>query len=74
MGALLNGARLHLVDKLTLLDPVLFESALQQHDITTLWLTSPLFTQFAQHKPNMFRNVSYLIVGGDVLSRNIFSR
>ncbi|MEK4077793.1 amino acid adenylation domain-containing protein [Paenibacillus sp. FSL M7-0656] len=67
-GALLNGARLHLVDKLTLLDPVLFESALQQHDITTLWLTSPLFTQFAQHKPNMFRNVSYLIVGGDVLS------
>lgn len=67
-GALLNGARLHLVDKLTLLDPVLFESALQQHDITTLWLTSPLFTQFAQHKPSMFRSVNYLIVGGDVLS------
>ncbi|WP_272037596.1 non-ribosomal peptide synthetase [Paenibacillus sp. JJ-100] len=67
-GALLNGARLHLVDKLTLLDPDLFESALQQQEITTLWLTSPLFTQFAQHKPSMFRSVSYLIVGGDVLS------
>ncbi|WP_460320745.1 amino acid adenylation domain-containing protein [Paenibacillus sp. YSY-4.3] len=67
-GALLNGARLYLVDKFTLLDPIRVESVLQQHRITTLWLTSPLFTQFAQQKPDMFRTVSYLIVGGDILS------
>src|SRR5690606_18294381 len=67
-GALLNGARLYLVDKFTLLDPIRVESVLQQHRITMLWLTSPLFTQFAQQKPDMFRTVSYLIVGGDILS------
>ncbi|OAB38378.1 non-ribosomal peptide synthetase [Paenibacillus glacialis] len=67
-GALLNGARLYLVDKFTLLDPVRVESVIQQNNITTLWLTSPLFTQFAQQKPDMFRTVRYLIVGGDVLS------
>ncbi|HEY2491658.1 MAG TPA: amino acid adenylation domain-containing protein [Paenibacillus sp.] len=67
-GALLNGARLYLVDKFTLLDPIRVESVIQQNNITTLWLTSPLFTQFAQQKPDMFRTVRYLIVGGDVLS------
>ncbi|MDR0268640.1 non-ribosomal peptide synthetase [Paenibacillus sp.] len=67
-GALLNGARLYLVDKFTLLDTVKLETVLRQHRITALWLTSPLFTQFAQQKPDMFRTVNYLIVGGDILS------
>ncbi|WP_213506768.1 non-ribosomal peptide synthetase [Paenibacillus faecis] len=67
-GALLNGARLYLVDKFTLLDPERLETMLRKYHITALWLTSPLFTQFAQHNPDMFSSVSYLIVGGDVLS------
>lgn len=67
-GALLNGAGLYLIDKFTLLDPIKLETVLREKRITMLWLTSPLFTQFAQQKPDMFRSVQYLIVGGDILS------
>lgn len=67
-GALLNGSSLYLIDKFTLLDPEKLEAVLREKQITMLWLTSPLFTQFAQQKPDMFNTVNYLIVGGDILS------
>ena len=67
-GAMLNGASLHIADKHTLLDSGKLEVFLRTHDITVMWLTSPLFNQLSQGKPGMFSGVRHLVVGGDVLS------
>ena len=67
-GALLNGGSLYIVDKQVLLDPDSLCNDLIKNKITTLWLTSALFTFMAEKKPEMFRNLKYLLAGGDVLS------
>ena len=69
-GALLNGLSLYLVDEEVILDPEKMEEALVNYGITILWLTSPLFNQLSRQRPEMFRTLSYLLVGGDVLSPN----
>lgn len=67
-GALLNGLRLVLVDKMTILDESALAQAIERHGVTMMWLTSPLFTQLAEKNPELFRPVRTLLVGGDVLS------
>ncbi|ANY69397.1 non-ribosomal peptide synthetase [Paenibacillus sp. BIHB 4019] len=67
-GALLHGASLHPVPKSVLLDAAEFAQFLRWHNITTMWLTSPLFNQLAQKNANMFASVQHLIIGGDALS------
>ncbi|RAP29427.1 Bacitracin synthetase 3 (BA3) [Brevibacillus laterosporus] len=67
-GSLLHGARLYLVNKDILLDTELLGSFLQTNQITTMWLTSPLFNQLSQDNEEMFAGLTDLIVGGDVLS------
>ncbi|MCF2946282.1 non-ribosomal peptide synthetase, partial [Paenibacillus tarimensis] len=67
-GALLNGMTLCLADEDTLLDPEKLETAIRQYGVTTMWLTSPLFNQLSQEKPDMFRSMKQLLVGGDALS------
>ena len=67
-GALLNGATLYIVDKETILDPDALGAELDRNDISVLWLTSALFTQIAEVRTDIFRKLSYLLTGGDVLS------
>ncbi|MCP4216968.1 MAG: amino acid adenylation domain-containing protein, partial [bacterium] len=67
-GALLNGLKLILVDKDTLLDVPKFKEALTVHRVTILFLTPALFNRFAEQDPGLFRDLSYLVVGGDVVS------
>jgi len=68
-GALLNGARLYLVEKDVLLNPSALEAFLHTHRITIMWLTSPLFNQLAEDgSSDLFGSLRALIVGGDVLS------
>ncbi|WP_261378382.1 non-ribosomal peptide synthetase [Paenibacillus agilis] len=67
-GALLNGLRLVLVDKTTILDAVQLGAAIQRYGITMMWLTSPLFTQLAEQDAHIFKPIRVLLVGGDVLS------
>ncbi len=66
-GALLHGGTLYPVPKPVLLDVADFTQFLQQHRITTMWLTSPLFNQLAQENAEMFKTVRHLIIGGDAL-------
>jgi amino acid adenylation domain-containing protein/thioester reductase-like protein len=68
-GALLNGATLVAVPQATLLDPNKFAAFLEKKGITILWLTSALFNQYASNNPSMFRHLTYLLVGGDVLNK-----
>lgn len=67
-GALLNGLTLILVEEDVLLDADKLSLAMDHYSITTMWLTSPLFNMFAQQKPDMFKPIRQLLVGGDVLS------
>ncbi|PZD96002.1 hypothetical protein DNH61_11280 [Paenibacillus sambharensis] len=67
-GALLNGGTLIIPSKRGLTDFGYMEQNIQQHGVTTMWLTSPLFTIAAEHNPRMFEGIRELIVGGDVVS------
>lgn len=57
-----------MVEKDNLLLAYSLEKELIDKKITILWLTSPLFNQLAEQKASIFRNLSYLLVGGDRLS------
>ncbi|MCK4257940.1 MAG: amino acid adenylation domain-containing protein [Halanaerobiales bacterium] len=67
-GALLNGLELYLIDENVILDAEKLDETLKKYQITTLWLTSPLFNQLSVQKPEMFETVRNLLVGGDILS------
>ncbi len=67
-GALLNGGTLYIVEKETILNPKALGEELIRNEITILWLTSALFTQIAESRTDIFRNLKYLLSGGDVLS------
>ncbi|MBZ9521407.1 non-ribosomal peptide synthetase [Bacillus safensis] len=65
---LLNGATLYPVDRDTLLDIHRFEQFIQTHQITALFLTTGLFNQLAQQRPQMFKGLKTLFTGGDVIN------
>lgn len=67
-GALLNGACLICVSRPLLLNPNRFNTFLEKESITILWLTSELFNQYASINSSMFKNLTYLLVGGDALN------
>ncbi len=67
-GALLNGGSLYIIEKETILDHKLLGEELISNQITILWLTSALFTFLAEAGTGIFRNLKYLLSGGDVLS------
>ncbi|GIE28527.1 hypothetical protein Ait01nite_015720 [Actinoplanes italicus] len=66
-GALLNGARLVIVDNATLLDPALLAEFFTREEITVAWLTAGVFHQCVRERPEMFGGLRCLIAGGDVL-------
>lgn len=68
-GALLNGATLIAVSHATLLDSTKFAAFLEKKMISILWVTAALFNQYATQNPSMFRHLTYLLVGGDVLNK-----
>ncbi len=67
-GALLNGLSLYLFDKSEMLDADKLAKALEENNITIIWLTVSLFNQLIQQNEEMFKGLRYLLVGGDVLS------
>ena len=67
-GALLNGFKLFIMKKENLLDAYKLKEYLFKNNISTLWLTAPLFNQLCESDPYMFKNVKKLLTGGDVLS------
>ncbi len=66
-GALLHGARLAVFPgRVPSIEEL--EAALQQHGVTTLWLTAGLFHQIVDERPGALAGVRQLLAGGDVLS------
>src|SRR5215475_11699507 len=66
-GGLLNGGTVVFCPDDTLLDPVRLGAVLRDRRITTMWLTSPLFSQVVQFDPAVFAPLRELLVGGDVV-------
>lgn len=66
-GALLNGAKLVILDRETILSPRDFASSLQTHGITILVITTALFNQMVQQVPMAFRHLHYLLFGGEAV-------
>ncbi|WP_301542273.1 non-ribosomal peptide synthetase [Pyxidicoccus fallax] len=67
-GPLLHGARLVVFPPHSPSDLKELESVLTKHGVTTLHLTSGLFTQVVDSRPEALRNVRQLLTGGDVVS------
>ena len=66
-GALLNGARLVLIAKDTLLSPQCLSTAIDRHGITTLFLTTALFNQMVEQIPAALGKLRYLLFGGEAV-------
>ncbi|MEM8930794.1 MAG: non-ribosomal peptide synthetase, partial [Acidobacteriota bacterium] len=64
-GALLHGARLVILDRDTLLDADRLRAALVEHGITSMFLTTSLFQQYARQHPGCFASVDQVIFGGE---------
>ncbi len=73
-GALLNGGTLVIPAEETLLSASQFAKFLHGKKISILWLTARLFDQHAKISPEMFADLTYLLVGGEVLDpKTIFA-
>jgi amino acid adenylation domain-containing protein len=66
-GALLNGGRLVILPTRVVLSPDAFADAIREHGITAMFLTSSLFNFVAARRPDAFRGMRHLLVGGDAV-------
>ncbi|KEP25300.1 non-ribosomal peptide synthetase [Bacillus zhangzhouensis] len=67
-GALLNGGRLILTDRNTILSMNTLADTLKAYKITTGFLTVPLFNRLTEEHPEALSGFNALLVGGDALS------
>jgi arthrofactin-type cyclic lipopeptide synthetase A len=67
-GALLNGGRLVVVDKDTLVHAERLAAQIQKDSINVLFVTTALFNHHAQSKPDCFAALGTLLFGGEAAS------
>ena len=72
-GALLNGARLVVLDRETIVGPDL-EAALRRHRVSAIFLTAALFSHVARHAPAALAPVANVLVGGDSMEAEAVRR
>jgi amino acid adenylation domain-containing protein len=70
-GALLNGARILILPQSVVLEPEAFARALAEQGVTTLFLTTALFNQYAVISPAVLARLKYLLFGGERASAAI---
>lgn len=73
-AALLNGARLLVVPKSVVIDPLALRDAIVQHEVTAMLLTVGLFNEYADSLAEAFGRLRYLLTGGDALVASICAR
>jgi amino acid adenylation domain-containing protein len=66
-GPLLHGGSLYVIDKETLLNPEAIAREMLENDITVLIITPAIFTKLLESKPEIFKKLKYMAMGGDVL-------
>ncbi|MBJ2205652.1 amino acid adenylation domain-containing protein [Pseudomonas carnis] len=71
---LLNGGCVVVVEQVQLLSQAAFAERLREQAVSVLWMTAGLFHQYADALMPVFRQLRYLIVGGDVLDPQVIGR
>jgi len=66
-GALLNGARVLVLDPQVVLDPQALNRALIDGGATALWMTVGLFNEYLDTLAPAFSTLKHLLIGGDAL-------
>ncbi len=69
-----NGASLVLFDKQTILNTSSLQNKLTTEKITHMWLTAGLFDRHANIQADLFNNLKYLMVGGDIVYKDTISK
>jgi amino acid adenylation domain-containing protein len=67
-GALLNGAELVVVQTDTVLAPGGLHAVIRARGLTTMFITTSLFDQLIDDRPDTFAPVSDLMIGGEAMS------
>ena len=67
-GALLNEMGLVLAPKDSVLEAGKLKKTIQKYEIDTIWMTAPLFNRMLDVDIEIFKGLTNLLVGGDVLS------
>lgn len=65
---LLHGFKLYILKRDYLLNLNLFDNFLHKNKISILFLTTGLFNKFGEIQPTIFKDLKYLLTGGDVIS------
>ncbi|WP_152978769.1 non-ribosomal peptide synthetase, partial [Pseudomonas mediterranea] len=71
---LLNGGCVVVVEQDVLLSQERFAALLTEQSVSVLWMTAGLFHQYADGLLPVFKQLRYLIVGGDVLDPAVIAR
>ena len=66
-GSLLHGARLVIIPQDVVLSPQKFATYICEQKISVLFLTTALFNQLASVVPQAFKNLQYLLFGGEAV-------
>jgi amino acid adenylation domain-containing protein len=66
-GALLNGAAVAIIPRDVVLSPADFARRLREWRVTSMFLTSALFTKMSREEPEAFAEMSELLVGGEAV-------
>jgi amino acid adenylation domain-containing protein/FkbH-like protein len=69
-----HAACLVIIDKEAILSADLFSQQLLGQGITIMWLTAGLFHHYAYNQPDLFKQLNYLLVGGDVIDKQAVQR
>ncbi|MCL6673323.1 amino acid adenylation domain-containing protein [Streptomyces panaciradicis] len=67
-GALTHGARLVVLDKELVLDPVSLRGAVRAHGVTTLLVTTPLLNRIIEDAPDLLQSMRRVYFGGELVS------
>ncbi|MEH2266221.1 amino acid adenylation domain-containing protein [Nostoc sp.] len=66
-GSLLHGARLVIIPQNIVLSPQSFAAYIREQQISILFLTTALFNQLASVVPQAFKDLQYLLFGGEAV-------
>ncbi len=64
-GSLLNGARLEVLDRATVLDPHSLAAAVRERGISIMWLTTSLFNHVVRTIPDALAGMRTVLFGGE---------
>ncbi len=71
-GPLLNGGKLSVVPKETILNPTALKHTLAEGKVNTMFMTTGLFHVYAKADPEVFQPLAHLVIGGEAADLTCF--